>query len=360
MKILLIKFRNIGDVLLSTPLVNNLRHHYPNAEIDFCINKETEAMLTLNPNLNEIYAYDRVKVKSLKGISRIREEIRFISFFKKQNYDIVINLTAGDRGNLIAWWANSSIRIGISNKNWFFRKALTHQIPSQGLRHTVEVNLDPIRALNIPIVNKKVEVFCSSNDEKVINNQLKEIDNFVHIHPVSRWLFKCIEDNTMAQIIDFCELTIGLKVVLTASGDIFELEKVKKIINLTKSNPINLAGKLSLKETVALNKKAKIFIGVDTSIMHVSASNNIPVLAFFGPSGACHWGPWDNNLSLSGYKKTKGSQVMGIHRVLSESRLCQPCGQDGCNGSKISDCLMHLNFEKIKRNILEMLDEKKY
>ena len=46
MKILLLKFRNIGDVLLSTQLVNNLRHHYPNAQIDFCVNKETETMLS--------------------------------------------------------------------------------------------------------------------------------------------------------------------------------------------------------------------------------------------------------------------------------------------------------------------------
>lgn len=360
MKILLIKFRNIGDVLLSTPLVTNLKQHYPSSRIDFCVNKETEPMLTLNPNLNEIFTYDRVNIQSLNITSRIKEEVRFISFFKKKKYDIVINLTDGDRGNLIAWWANSPIRVGYSTKNWFLRKAITHQIPSQGLRHTVEANLDPLRALNIPIVNKKVEIFCSADDDKVISKKLNEIDDFVHIHPVSRWLFKCIADNTMAKIIDYCELNIGIKVVLTASSDNFEIEKVKKIISLTKSKPINLAGKLSLKETVALNKKSKLFIGVDTSIMHVSASNNIPVLAFFGPSGAFNWGPWDNSLLLSGYKKSKGIQVMGIHRVFSESRLCQPCGQDGCDGSKISQCLMTLDINEIKKNIQEMYSAQEY
>ena len=99
MKILLIKFRNIGDVLLSTPLVTNLKQHYPSSRIDFCVNKETEPMLTLNPNLNEIFTYDRVNIQSLNITSRIKEEVRFISFFKKKKYDIVINLTDGDRGN---------------------------------------------------------------------------------------------------------------------------------------------------------------------------------------------------------------------------------------------------------------------
>ena len=67
MKILLLKFRNIGDVLLSTPLVNNLRHHYPNGQIEFCVNKETEAMLTLNPNLNKIITYS-IKNKFIIGL----------------------------------------------------------------------------------------------------------------------------------------------------------------------------------------------------------------------------------------------------------------------------------------------------
>lgn len=357
MKILLLKFRNIGDVLLSTPLVNNLRHHYPDAQIDFCVNKETEAMLTLNPNLNKIITYDRVVIKSLSSVKKLWEEFQFIYSFKKENYDIVINLTSGDRGNLIAWISNAPTRIGYSNKSWFFRKSLTHELPKQELRHTVDASLDPLKLLNIPISIKLVEIFWSPKDEQAISSKLININNFIHIHPVSRWLFKCISDITMAQIIDYCQLNIGLKVVITASEDKFELEKVNKILSLTKSKPINLSGKLSLKETAALNKKAKLFIGVDTSIMHISASNNIPVLAFFGPSGACHWGPWDNNLMESGYTKVSGIQSMGMHKVFSESRVCQPCGKDGCNGSKISDCLMDLDIDNIKTHIREMLNE---
>ena len=357
MKILLLKFRNIGDVLLCTPLVSNLRDFYPNAQIEFCVNKETAAMLTLNPNLNKIITYDRVAIKSLTSIKRFWREFQFIRSFKKENYDVVINLTSGDRGNLISWVSNAPIRIGHSNKSWLFRKSLTHELPKQELRHTVDVNLDPLQLLNIPISNKLVQIFWSLKDEQAICTKLNNINNFIHLHPVSRWLFKCISDTTMAQIIDYCELHIGLKVVITASEDNFELEKVNKILSLTKSKPINLSGKLSLKETAALNKKAKLFIGVDTSIMHLSASNNVPVLAFFGPSGACHWGPWDNSMAISGYDMIKGYQVMGMHRVFSESRPCQPCGKDGCNGSKISDCLMNLNFDKIKSNIVEMIDD---
>ena len=65
MKILLLKFRNIGDVLLITPLISNLKNYYPKAQIDIALNKGTESMLTLNPNINKIIIYDREFIKSL-------------------------------------------------------------------------------------------------------------------------------------------------------------------------------------------------------------------------------------------------------------------------------------------------------
>jgi heptosyltransferase-3 len=356
MKILILKFRNIGDVLLITPLLSNLKKYYPNSIIDVVLNKGTEEMITLNHNVSNIVIYDREKIKSFSLLKKIWEEFIFSFRFRKNNYDIVINLTEGDRGAQIAWLTKAPIRIGYLNKNFFLKKAFTHQIPKQGLRHTLEANLDPLRSLSVPIVDKKVKIFWSNNDSDFVNKKLTNIDNFIHIHPVSRWLFKCIADQTMAQIIDYCELELNTKVVITAAPIQIEMDKVNSILDLCQSTPVNLSGDLTLKKTAILNKKAKLFIGVDTAIMHISAANNVPVFAFFGPSGANHWGPWDNDLMKSGYTKINGFQTMGKHRVFSESRECQPCGKDGCNGTKISDCLMYLDIDIIKSNIKEMLN----
>ena len=360
MKILIIKFRNIGDVLLITPLISNLKAYYKEAQIDVAVNRNTEPMVTINPNINKVIIYDRQLFKTSFLPIKIWKEVKFFFSFRKENYDMVINLTEGDRGSLISWLTKAPVRIGQFSKNRFFKNIYTHNLPKQELRHTVEVNLDPLKQINIPINNKKVEIFWSKDDESLVQKELTNINEFIHIHPVSRWLFKCIADNTMAQIIDYCELELGLKVVITASPEKFELEKIQEILDLCESKPINMSGKLSLKQTAALNKKAKLFIGIDTAIMHVSASNNIPVLAFFGPSGADHWGPWDNDLTESGYTKKNGFQTMGRHRVFAESRECQPCGQDGCNGTKISDCLMSMDLSAIKNHIKEMFYGQSY
>jgi heptosyltransferase-3 len=357
MKILLIKFRNIGDVLLITPLVSNLKAFYKDAQIDVAVNHHTDPMINLNPNINKVIIYERELVKISSLFLRILKEIKFFFSFRKESYDIVINLTEGDRGAIISWLSKAPIRVGYLSKNRFFKNIYTHNLPKQQLRHIVETNIDALRELNIPIKHKKVEIFWDKDDESIVKKELTDIKEFIHIHPVSRWLFKCIADNTMAQIIDFCELELGYKVLLTASSEKFELDKVNNIINYCKSKPVNLAGKFSLNQIAALNKRSKLFIGVDTAIMHISASNNIPVFAFFGPSGANHWGPWDNDFMESRYTKRNGFQTMGRHRVFAESRGCQPCGQDGCDGSKISDCLMAMDIDLIKTNIQEMHSE---
>jgi len=204
-------------------------------------------------------------------------------------------------------------------------------------------------------VNKKVHIFWSDSDKDIVNKKLNNTKIFIHIHPVSRWLFKCIADKIMAKIIDFCEMELNAKVVLTAAPEKAELNKVYNIVKLCKSNPINLSGELSLKQTAALNKKAKLFIGVDTAIMHISAANDTPVLAFFGPTSPDTWGPWDNDLDCATYHRRGGLQINGKHHVLSTTKHCLPCNNHGCDDANISDCLMHLDDSTVKQNIIDML-----
>jgi heptosyltransferase-3 len=351
-KILIMKYRNIGDVLLVSPLIKNLKHHYPNAKIDIAVNAGTQAMVEDNPNLNNIIVYDREKIKKLPLLKKIYAELKFALDLRSAKYDMVINTTKGDRGAQLALLSGANIKIGYEgSKNILTKNVFTHILPNQGLRHTIETNLDPLRALDLDIIDKKVEIFWKDDQE------IETPPKFIHIHPVSRWMFKCIADHTMAAIIDYCELELGYKVILTAAPVPQEIEKMDSILSLTKSTPINMTGKLTLKQTVALNKKATMFIGVDTAIMHISAANDIPVLAFFGPSGADHWGPWDNDLMQSEYTTRRGYRTMGKHRVIQENWECVPCGSDGCNGTKISDCLMKLNLDFIKQNIKDMIDD---
>jgi len=348
-KILVMKFRNIGDVLLITPLIENLKLNYPKAKIDVAVNKGTEEMLTLNPNISNIHIYERGYVKKLLLLKKIKEEVNFIKKIRNEKYDLIINLTKGDRGAFISLFSKAKKRVGF-RENFLSKLAFSDSMPlTQGIRHQIEWDLDALRVLGGEIKKKKVSIYWDKKDDEKIDS-LNLPQKFVHFHPVSRWLFKCIDDKIAAKIIDFIEEELNTKVLITAAPIEKELKKVENILKYTKSKPVNLSGKLTLKETAALNKRAKMFVGVDTAIMHIAAANDIPVVAFFGPSGAFHWGPWDNSLMESGYNKKNGFQQMGKHKVIQVNWDCAPCGKDGCNGSKISDCLMErgldINFIK--------------
>jgi len=358
LKILVIKFRNIGDVLLTTPLIRNLKRLYPDAIIDAAVNHGTEEMLTLNPDIENVFVYERDKIHNENIWNRLRMELGFAKEIRRQGYDIVINTTNGDRGISLAIFSGAKTIVSFpSKKNTLLNRFITHPLHYHDLEHTIENNLLALQALGKKPLDMKVKIYWPEESEKKILDLLDShglnSGQFVHIHPVSRWLFKCIDDSLMAQIIDYCQSTLEIPVVLTSAPVAEELEKIDKILSHCRTSPLNLSGQLTLKETAALNKQAAFFIGVDTAIMHMSAANDTPVLAFFGPSAAYSWGPWDNDETGSQYSKRNGDQQMGRHQVLQVDWDCAPCHQDGCNGSKISDCLMHkgIDIDKVYKKL---------
>jgi heptosyltransferase-3 len=352
---------HIGDVLLTTPLISNLAHYYPDAKIDFALNSGTEEMIENNPKINKIFIYEREKIKKSSFIKKIQREIAFLQEIRKEKYDIVINLTSSDRGIFLSIFSNSKKIISFPSKKSFLNKFISDPIKGTiQWKHWVDINLLALKTLNKNPVRKSVEIFWNdeveNNIKSILKNNNLNKNNFIHFHPLSRWFFKCIDDKLAAKIIDFIEKRMNLKVVLTAAPNHEELEKINNILRSTKTNPINLAGKLSLKEIASLNDKALAFVGVDTAIMHISAANNTPTLAFFGPSIPYAWGPWDNSKMINEYKCYRGNQKMGKHRILQESWECIPCDKKGCNNSGKSDCLLELKEENILKEIKEFLN----
>lgn len=121
-----------------------------------------------------------------------------------------------------------------------------------------------------------------------------------------------------------------------------------RIVPLEESPPvINLAGKLTLRQLIAVSSVCNIYFGIDTAPMHIAAALGKPVIALFGPSGAFHWGPWDNEANEEPYQQKNGIQRFGKNVVIQRNWQCIPCGQDGCEGSKISRCLFDIKPEEV-------------
>ena len=189
------------------------------------------------------------------------------------------------------------------------------------------------------------EIFVSDEDinfvKKIISvNKLNDYDGIVTIHPTSRWLFKCWRNEGMAEVADYIATKCNYKVVLTSGPDTKERDVIKKILSLMKTSPLDLSGQLSLKRLAALIKMSKLFIGVDSAPMHIASSVGTPIIALFGPTGWWAWGPF-------------GEHDIVLHKELP----CQPCGKDGCNGSKRSRCLEEITTDEVIQAVDRQLNK---
>ncbi len=355
MRILLIKFRHIGDVLLSTPLIKNLRIHFPDAQIDFALNEDTKEMISQNPDVNKIFAYDRKRIKNEGILFHIIDEYKFIRKIIRNKYDLMINLTEGDRGAIISKLSGSKIRLGIESRNSLLKlfRPYRSSIKETAHIHAVERDLEFLKLVDLKPKEKKVKVYFNNQDYEKASDILKseKITDFIVIHPVSRWMFKCWDDERFSMVIDYLQKE-GHRVVVTASPEQNELDRISKILSYCNSEPLNLSGKLTLKELSALISMAKLFVGVDTAPMHMAAALNIPVIALFGPTDPVIWGPWDNDLEYSTYKDIREVQCNGKHVIIQYpgDKIIYK------NGKKISTAMMKILPENIIQQINRISD----
>lgn len=345
-RVLVIKLRHHGDVLLTSPVISALKAAAPQAEIDALVYQDTQDMLSLHPDLNQLHLIDR-NWKRLGPLRQLRKELGLLKRLRMRRYDLVIHLTEHNRG---AWLTRllaprwSAAREGDYGK--FFDRSFTHRFAVVGgnARHTVQLHLDALRRLGIyPARLPNLTLATAPATEQTIDTLLAEHGlakrGFILVHPGSRWLFKCWPVDKMQALLRRLQQD-GHKLVLTGAPDKDEAAMLSAIVSALDQPVLNLQGKLSLKELAALIARARLFIGVDSAPMHMAAAMQTPTVVFFGPSGDGEWGPW---------------QV--ANRMLRSQHPCRPCGRDGCGGGKRSECLEVLAVDDAYRAVADLLVE---
>lgn len=349
-KILIVKLRHHGDVLLTSPLFSYLKKTLPEAQIDAYVYKDTLPMLEGHPAISEYFLYDRGWKKE-PLLRRIQKEISLLSSIRSKGYDLVINLTEGDRGAMVSMISKSLYKVGFDRggkKVLGRKKVYTHAVKNCPTpRHTVEKQLDVLRCIGLFPSKEERDLFFhipKASFEKVrglLSERNLTEKEYVVIHPVSRWRFKCLPPIAIGTLIH--ELVLqGKKVVLTSGPDKEEREMIEEILKVSpKENVFDLGGKTTLKDLGALLDLSKLLICVDSVPLHMASALKTPVVALFGPTSEINWGPWMHPKA----------------RVVAQSMPCRPCFKDGCAGSKMSDCLHTLSVNAILRAVERLLVE---
>ncbi|KMJ45329.1 glycosyl transferase family 9 [Xenorhabdus khoisanae] len=302
-RILVIKLQHHGDMLLVTPVISTLSHHYPNAKIDVLLYQETSPMLENSTEISRIFSIDR-KWRELSTRKKLWHEWTLLKTLRQQHYDLVINLADQWRSAFITRFTGAPIRLALDypkRQNWKWRFCHTEVIPTDDhdSLHIVEQNLSILKPLQLPSLITKVTMSYNSKDAEWVSETLSKHqfpEKYVVIQPTSRWFFKCWDEKKMAEVITSLQKD-GHSIIITAGPDKRELEMVNTILSYCPNDKkyiLSLAGELTLPKLAALIDHAKLFIGVDSVPMHMAAALKTPCLALFGPSKLTFWKPWQS------------------------------------------------------------------
>ncbi len=340
-KILVLRYRSIGDIVLSYPTVEALRLTFPKARLDFVVDDIFADICYNNPHIN--YLILNKKKQKESGLKSFVDELKFIWKIRKQKYDLVIDLHCGPRSAMLAFLSGASYRVGsmLRTRNRIFYNI---QPPPAKHPHSVEAMLSIIKPLN-PVMPKSKSLFLKYSDEDrdyiasfLLRYEITDKEKLVVIHPGARVDFKRLPPKKMGEIVSWLTAQFGVKVVLAGADS--DLPAISDIASASGQTCL-IASNLTLGQLSALIDSAKLFICNDSGPMHMASALGTPIIAFFGPSDPKIWAPW----------KAKG-------RIVRAPKMdCMPCDQKNC-GKVPNHCMAKIRTEDIKTAFSVMLRKK--
>ena len=267
-RFLIIQTAYIGDVILATPLIENLASNFPDSKIDFLVKKGNEQLLQNHPILSKVFVLDKSqKIKSIYNL---------ICQFRKEKYHAIFNLHRFTSSGLITLLSRSDKRYGF-NKNPFsfaYTFAYDHKIGNG--THEVDRNLKVISAI-CSTVSTKPKLFPSNSDFDFVS-EYKEGFYFC-IAPSSVWFTKQVPKQKWVELIQSVSKNSMSIYLLGAQSDQILCEEI--LIDSGVKRIQNLSGKLSLMQSAALMRDAKMNFVNDSGPLHIASAMNAPVSVFF-------------------------------------------------------------------------------
>ena len=330
-KILVIKLRAIGDVLLSTPVLKNLRHNFKDAEIDFLTEPPSREIIEGNPYVDNLIIFDRGD-KSLG---------RFLNL-RCKNYDLVIDLFCNPRSALMTFISGARYRVGYA----FRGRGYAYNIklkPREEVHHNVEFNLDALRALGLEIIDENpylpIDESAENFAEKFFNENDLKNKLTVALIPTGTWETKRWGLEKFAELGDIVAENFNAK-ILIIWGNEKEFEEAKKLLSFMTTKPIILP-RTSLKQLGAILKRCSFTIANDSGPMHISAVVGTPTLGIFGPTNPHAQGPF-------------GEKHLWVR---NEEIDCLGCNLTKCPiGNK---CMSELKVETVYSAFLKLVEKNK-
>jgi len=326
-KIGILHLNQIGDLVFSLPLLRALKENYPASTVHSILRPYLEDLVIHSPDIDKCIC----RRNGLTNRMTLLKEIR------KERYDLLITLSRSEECLLMAALSGAKIKVGFLNFPWDFGLDIKEKIEGH---HSWYNNRKLLTRLGIPVKKTDyVGLLVLTSHRGPFGLEEPRIANlpekYVVISPGTslRRRVKAWEEEKFGDLIVQLKKRYDLNPVLVGGQD--DKEVNEKVIEMVRARDVdkklnhieNLAGKVGLKDLCYLLKDAVLFVGVDSGIMHLASSFDIPVVGIFGPTDPFYVGP-------------QGSRST----VVREEMACAPCYLKGC---KERVCMEKLEASKV-------------
>ncbi len=320
-RILIIKPSAIGDVVHTLPILNLLRHHYPQAHIAWLVTPACAGILEDHPQLDQRIVFDR------KALSRWwrhwptwRALQRFTRALREQHFDLVLDLQGLFRSAWLAWATRAPVRVGFANAREGAPLFYTHRVRIDSMeQHAIERYRKLLAFIGCPTA-PIVFPFPTDAADRACIAELAGDQPYAVVLPGTNWPTKRWPVERFAALVPELKARFGLATIV--AGSPAERELGQQV-----PGALNLCGQTSLRQLVALLERAAVVIANDSGPMHIAAALGRPLVTLFGPTNPIRTGPYQR-----------------LEVVIRLDIACSPCYSRTCSHQS---CLQQLPIDPV-------------
>jgi len=342
-RILLIRLRQIGDVVFTTPALRPLRQRFADAHLTYLVEPAAAAVVAHNPHINDVIVAPR-----RGGVRGALADGALIRRIRATRYDLAIDFHGGPRSSLIAWLSGAPVRVGynVVGRGWMYTRRVARPRELRP-RHSVENQWDLLSALGIPppdpagypvemIIDREAGLRVA---ERLARAGVQDEDRLIVVHvsagnPFRRWPLAAFA-TTLAILIAHDRRR---RIIVTAGPSDRQaagrvIAQARTLVQPDERDRIIACGEFSIDELRALVERAALYIGGDSGPLHIASTSRVPIVALYGPTLPVRSGPW-----RSPHWIAESVEVEGLS--------CRPCDQRTCTPGDFR-CLGWLRPEQV-------------
>ncbi len=317
-RILVIKLRATGDVVLATPVIENLKQRFPQARLSFLTEAASADILRWNPFLDELIVLPIRRWERTGIWGSWREQARFYRDLRRKRIDLAIDLFGNPRSAVLTWLTGAPNRVGYAfrGRRHAYNMVVT---PGDQTKHEVMFHLDALEALDIPVTTNRPRVAIPRAAEGRARRWLREnacgdradrADRpIIGLNPGGGWAIKRWPPDYFGRLADALIEEYGVEVmVLWGPG---EERIVEEVTGAMKHRPLILP-EATLSELGAYLKCCRLLVSNDSGPMHMAAALNVPTIGIFGPTDPLAQGPWGEG---HGVVRQENVDCLGCNRT---------------------------------------------